>query len=85
MELEVLDVDPLGAERLGDPGQHARAVGHVHAQLLELARVGEGVGEHAPAVAGGLADPAGEKPRIPGVEGRLELFDPATVLGERFA
>ena len=28
-ELEVLDVDPLGAERLGDPGEDAGPVGHV--------------------------------------------------------
>ena len=40
-ELEVLDVDPLRAERLRDPGEHARPVGDVHAEPLELARVGE--------------------------------------------
>ena len=38
LELEVLDVDPLGAERLGDPGEHARAVGDVHPDALQRAR-----------------------------------------------
>ena len=51
VQLEVLDVDPLGAERLRDPGEHARAVGHVHADALQRARVGVGALEHAAPVA----------------------------------
>ena len=38
MQLEVLDVDPLGAERLGDPGEDARPVGHVDAHAVEILR-----------------------------------------------
>ena len=39
LELEVLDVDPLGAERLEDAGKDARSVGDVHAQPVEGAGV----------------------------------------------
>ena len=35
VELEVLDVDPLGAERLEDPGEHARPVGDVDPEPVE--------------------------------------------------
>src|SRR5579884_2145612 len=60
VQLEVLDVDALRAERLRDAGQHAGAVGHVHAQTLQVARVEVVAFEHPPAVLRGLADPARE-------------------------
>ena len=50
-ELEVLDVDPLRAERLRDPREHARPVGDVDAHALQLARVGVRALEHPAAVA----------------------------------
>src|SRR5439155_24455794 len=43
VHLEVLDVDPLGAEGLRDPAEHARPVGDVDAHALESARVRVGV------------------------------------------
>ena len=73
------------AERLRDPGEHARAVGHVDAELVEIARVGERAGEHAAPVVRGLADPAGEEAAVAGLERGLELLDPPPVLGERLA
>jgi hypothetical protein len=82
VELEVLDVDPLGAERLRDPREHARTVGHVHAQLMQLAGVGERALEHAPAVVGGLADPAGEEAGVALRQRGLDLLDPPPVLGQ---
>ena len=39
LEVEVGDVDPLGAERLRDPGDHTRPVGYVNTQPLELAGI----------------------------------------------
>src|ERR687887_1085104 len=84
LELEVLDVDPLGAERLGNAREHARAIRHVHAELLELARIGVGLGQHAAAVAGSFADPAGEEAGVSTRESRFELLDPTAVLAERF-
>ena len=59
-ELEVLDVDPLRAERLRDAGEHARAVGDVDAQALQLAGLGELALEHPPPVARCLRDPSGQ-------------------------
>ena len=41
--------------------------------------------EQAAAVTGGLADPAGEKARVPGLERPLELLDAAAVLAQRRA
>ncbi len=83
LHLEVLDVDPLRAERLEDPGQDARPVGDVDAQPLQRARVVVGRREQAPAVAARLGDPAGEEARVAGGERCLELLDPAAVLAER--
>ena len=42
-----------------------------------------GRGEHPPAVATGLADPAGEEARVARGERGLELLDPPPVLAER--
>ena len=85
LQLEVLDVDPRRPERLGDPGEHARAVRHVHVQLLEVARVGERLGEQPAPVRRRLGDPAGEEAGVSRLEGLLELFDAAAVIGERDA
>src|SRR5262249_30103041 len=57
LQLEVLDVDPLGAERLRDPGEHAWAVRYVHPQPLQRARLLVRLGEHPAAVARCLRDP----------------------------
>ena len=65
------------------PGDHARPVGHVHAQPLELARVAVGGLEQPPPVRRGLADPAREEAGVAGRERRLDLLDAAPVLGER--
>ena len=54
VQLEVLDVDPLGAERLRDAGEHARPVGDVDAQPLQRAR---DPGTRARACAGGCSTP----------------------------
>src|SRR6478609_9142376 len=83
MELEVLDVDPLRAERLRDAGEDAWTVRHVDAKLVQVARVGEGAREHLAAVVGGLADPACEEAAVALLERGLELLDAAAVLGER--
>src|SRR6266576_3717695 len=83
MQLEVLDVDPLGPERLCDPGKDAGAVGNVYAELLQLAGVRVGIRQHPAAVARGLADPAGEEAGVSGIEGVLELLDQPAVLGQR--
>ncbi len=56
LELEVLDVDPLGAERLGDRGEHAGPVGHVDANPVERAGVGVGAAR-ASAGGSGAASP----------------------------
>ena len=83
LQVEVLDVDPLRAERLGDPGEHAGPVGHVHAQPLQRAGVGvRGLEQPAP-VRRRLADPAREEAGVAGRERGLELLDAAPVLGER--
>ena len=79
LELEVLDVDPLGAERLRDPREDARPVGDVDADALELAGVAVRAFEHPPAVGGGLADPAREEAGVPFAERRLDLLDTAPV------
>ena len=83
LELEVLDVDPLSTESLGDRSQDAGPVRHVDAQAMQRARVGIGDLEHAPPVPGRLADPARDEARVAGRERLLELLDPAPVLGER--
>jgi len=85
LHLEVLDVDALRPERLRDPGQHARPVGDVDAQVVELARVGVGVRQHPPPVSRGLADPACEEARVARLERGLELLDAAAVLAQRVA
>ena len=85
MELEVLDVDALRAERLGDAGEDARAVGHVHADALERAGIRVLALEHAAAALRRLADPAGEDPGVALLERGLDLFDPAAVLLQRGA
>ena len=85
LQLEVLDVDPLRAERLRYPRQDAGAVGDVDAQLLEGAEVGVRLRQHAPAVATRLADPACEEAGVAGVERLLQLLDAAAVLDERLA
>ena len=41
-EVEVLDVDPLGAEPLRDPGQDARPVGDVDDDALQRAAAPRG-------------------------------------------
>ncbi len=48
LEVEIGDVDPLRAERLGDARDHAWAVRHVDPETLQRARV----------VVGGLEQPA---------------------------
>jgi hypothetical protein len=85
LELEVLDVDPLGRERLRDPGEDTGPVGNVDAELLERARVGIHAFEQASAVAGRLADPAREEAGIAPGERSLDLLEPATVLRQGVA
>ena len=85
LQLEVLDVDALRAERLRDPGEDSRPVGHVHAQPLQHSRLLVGVGKHAPPVVGRLADPARKEARVTGRERLLDLLDAPPVLGERRA
>ena len=84
LQLEVLDVDPLRAERLEDPGEHARPVGDVDAQPLQRAGVLVG-GRRACRRRLPPASPIqrARKPASPRCERRLELLDPAPVLGER--
>src|SRR5919198_3261624 len=83
-ELEVLDVDALGAESLRDAGEHARPVRDVDAQPVQVAGICRiRALEHAPAVADRLADPAGDEPGVAGGERSLEVLDPAAVLGQR--
>ena len=77
LEVEVGDVDPLGAERLRDPGDHARPVGNVHAQPLELARRPRTRSQQPAPVRRGLADPAREEAGVAGRERRLDLLDAA--------
>ena len=67
------------------PASTPGPVGHVDAQLVQVAGVGEGALEHAPAVVGGLADPAREEAAVARLERGLELLDPAAVLGQRLA
>ena len=83
VQLEVLDVDPLRAERLEDAGEHARPVGDVDAQPLQRAGVGEGRREQPPPVAARLADPAREEARVARAERRFDLLDAPPMLGER--
>ena len=85
VELEVLDVDPLRAERLHDRGEDPRPVGDVHLHAEELGRLLERVAQELLALRRGLADPAREEARVAALERRLELLDPAAVLGERGA
>ncbi len=85
VELEVLDVDLLGAERLRDPREHARPVGDVHAHALHRAGILVGLRQQAAPVAAGLADPAGEPARVARLERPLELLDAAAMLDERGA
>src|ERR687892_728580 len=73
VELEVLDVDLLRAERLRDPGQNARPVGDVHLHALERADVRVRLRQQRAPVAGGLADPAREPARVAALERALEL------------
>ena len=82
-KFEVLDVDPLGAERLCDPGEDAGPVGDVDAQALELARLGEPARQHPLPVPGGFGDPAGQEARVARRKRGLELLDAAAVVGER--
>src|SRR5581483_2933848 len=85
LQLEVLDVDPLGAEGLRDSREDSGPVGDVDADAMERAWVVVRVGEHPAAVAGGLADPAREEARVAGGERVLELLEPAAVLDQRAA
>src|SRR5256885_8617636 len=80
VELEVLDVDSLRAERLRDPGEHAGPVGDVHAEPLEPAGIRVLALEHPAAIARSLADEARKEARVALRERRLDLLDPATVL-----
>ena len=82
-ELEVLDVDALGAQRLRDAREHARPVGDVDAEALQRSRVGVLALEHPAAVLARLADPAGEEPGVAALEGGLDLLEPPPLLGER--
>ena len=82
-EVEVLDVDLLGAQRLRDSRQHAGTVGHVHLEAVERAGIRVGLLEQAAAVHGRLADPACEVAGIALLEGSLELLHAPPVLGER--
>ena len=72
-----------GAERLEDPGEHARPVGDVDPQPLEVARVGERRREHAPPVPARLADPARQKPGIARRQRALDLLQLPPLLAER--
>ena len=83
LQLEVVDVDPLGAEGLRDAGEDTGPVGYVHAQPLERARLVVGLGEHPAAVTGRLRDPAREEAGVAFGERALDLLDAATMLGER--
>src|SRR5581483_9487640 len=85
LELPVLDVDPLRAERLGDSLEHARAVWDVQANVVERARVLVRDVEHAPSVLRRFADPPREEAGVALREGGLDLLDPPPVLGERLA
>src|SRR5437868_4621175 len=85
MELEVLDVDPLGAERLGDTSEHAGPVGHVDADALQHPGVGVLALEHPAAALRRLADPAGEETGVALFERALDLLDPPPVLLKRRA
>src|SRR3954451_20052493 len=85
LELEVLNVDPLGAERLRHACKHAWAVGHVDAEPLQRARVVVRALEHPSPVPRRLADPAGQEAGVALGERDLDLLDPAPVLGERVA
>src|SRR5262249_49528160 len=75
VELEVLYCDALGPERLRDRGEHAGAVGDVHTEALQRARVGVLALEHAASVRRRFADPAREKACVPLIEGGLDLLD----------
>src|SRR6266508_541894 len=77
LQLEVLDVDPLRAERLRDAGKNARAVGNVDAQTLKGARLLVRLREHAAPVPRRLRDPAGEEARVSLPQRALELLDEA--------
>src|SRR5687768_1121750 len=80
LQLEILDVDLLGAEGLRDPGEHSWPVGHMHAHPLELAHVGESLIEQTPPVHARLADPTSEPPRVARRQRLLELIHEAPVL-----
>ena len=69
VELEVLDVDPLRAERLRDPGEHARA-GRARGREAAAARPDRGYASASMRrrLSGGLADPAGEEAGVARVE-----------------
>src|SRR6476469_9773585 len=82
MQLEILDVDALRAQRLRNAGEHAWAVGHVPAQALQLAGVRVLALEHATAIARGLPDPARKEPRVALLERLLDLLDATAMLGE---
>ena len=83
-ELEVLDVDPLGAERLRDPGEHARA-GRGRGRAARCSSPGSGYSRSSIRRRFADASPIqrARKPASPLLERRLDLLDPAAVLGER--
>ncbi len=83
VQLEVLDVDALGAQRLRDPRQDSGPVGHVHAHAIELLGLGRVRGlQQPPAVAGGLGDPARHKPCVLALQRAHQLIDPAVMLAQ---
>src|ERR687895_2702908 len=82
LQLEVLHVDPLGAERLEDSGENPRAVRDVYAEPVQGARVLVCRVEHPAAMRGRLADPARKRARVAGGERSFELLDAAAVLAE---
>src|SRR5689334_2224415 len=82
VQLEVLDVDALGAERLGDACEHAGPIGHVHAEAVEVAGVRVLAVEHPPPALRRLADPAREEAGVTLRERGLDLLDAPAVLRE---
>src|SRR5687767_15101734 len=83
LHLEVLDIDPLGAERLEDPRENTGTIGQVHAHTMECTWILVRGLEQASPVAARLADPTGEETRVAARQRILELLDAAAMLGER--
>ena len=84
VQLEVLDVDAGGAERLRDARDHAGAIGHVRVDLHHLVGVALVRGlERAAPVAARLRDPAREEARVARLERGQHLVREPAVLADR--